>query len=196
MTNSDHVAQFLKKDEEGLTLKMREVLQELVQEPDVRRACANAEVPYGTVKSWLQKETGFRAAYDNLTRIAIDVIKDAMESTAMKATGMYDEAIDATDIINTEVKCPECDHHFHTEVAQPNWAARLKAGETALKVARVLKDVKETTSVHVSLTMDEMIALARTKADPPLPIPPSMRTRLRAKGAISEIDPSTLLPTR
>ncbi len=189
--NGDRIHRFNRKDEDGLTLAMREVLQEMAHEPDIRRACGNAKVPFSTVKSWLQKEPGFQAAYDNLTTPATELIREIMEGHAMRATGMYAEAIDATDVVDVEVKCPDCDNVFHTEVAQPNWQARLKAGEVAMKVARVLKDVRESTHVNIKLTLEEAVAVAAIKSG--RPVPPAMFARLRAKGALDEVDTSSLL---
>lgn len=128
-----------------------------------REACEKAGVPANSLKYWLAHEPAFQKAYNSLLGPAVEVARDMIESTAVRAAGMYDEAIDAIKGIDCTVVCPACQHEFSAKVGEPDWAARLRAGDTVLKVSRILKDVKEIGATITHLSVEESLALARLK---------------------------------
>jgi hypothetical protein len=170
------------KDEDGLTLVQRRCLQELALTTNWRQACDNADVPANTLRHWLSTDAPFQAAYNDLLGPAIAVARDMIESTALKAAGMYEEAVEAVNMVELELVCPECKHEFSIANPRPDWATRLRAGDTVLKVAKLLIDRKEISGTLTHLTLEETLAVARWKHDKQ--IPPVMIERLRQKGLI------------
>lgn len=181
MTNGS-TRQLLAKDKDGLTLLQRRTLQELAFTPDWREACVKVKVSPNTVKHWLTTEESFRLAYNNLLGPAVEITRDMLESAAIKAAGMYEEAVEAIKMVELEVHCPKCKHEFSVTNTRPDWNARLRAGDTLLKVSKILVERKEIEGTVTHLSLEERIALARWKHDGQ--IPPSMVERLRQKGEI------------
>jgi hypothetical protein len=151
------------KDADGLTLVQRRLLQELALTADWRQACANAEVPANTLRHLLSTNVAFVDAYNKLLGPAVEVARDMMESTAVKAAGMYEEAVEAVRMVELEIVCPECKHEFSTTNPYPDWATRLRAGDTVLKVTKLLKDVKEISGSITHLNMEQSLALAKAR---------------------------------
>ena len=175
--------QLLARDADGLMLNQRRLLQELAQVADWRKACENAEINPGTARRWLTSDAEFMQAYNALLGPSLDIARDLMESTALKAAGMYDEALEAVKILDQEVVCPECHHEFTTEIASPDWNARLRAGDTVLRVGHILKDVKQIEGSITHLSMEESLALAKAKYcmknDLPLNLPPALMAKIQ-----------------
>ena len=177
-----------RRDGDGLRVEQRRFFQELADTGDPRRACASAEISWNRFKTWLQRDRHFQTAFDNALGPAVDIVREMLETSATKAAGVLDEALDSNESFEQDVVCPnpECGHQFTTRVQIPNWAIRLRAGEMILKGARVLKDSKEIkfegTMTH--LTMDQHIALAAFKAG--RTIPPNARSELERAGLLTE----------
>ncbi len=171
------------RDADGLTLTQRRALQELAFTDDWRQACVKAKVSPHSVKHWLSTNEAFHTAYNNLLGPAVAVVRDMMESSAVKAAGMYEKALDALKTVEREIRCPECQHEFILPESGPDWNARLRAGDTVMRVAKVLKDVKEIGGTITHLSMEENLALAsaqhsiRNGQEPT--IPPRMMDKLR-----------------
>lgn len=168
---------------EGLTLVQSRVLQEMALTTDWREACARVEANPRTVRSWLEHDPAFQDAYAALIGPAISTARDLMESSALKAAGVYNEAMEAIKVIEQEVTCPHCSLPFMTEMGMPDWNSRLRAGDTVMKVARILKDVSEKSVTITHLTMEDNLAIARANWEisqglQPT-IPPAMLERLR-----------------
>jgi hypothetical protein len=172
------------RDADGLTLMQRRALQALALTDDWRDACTEAQVSPNSVMHWLSNNEAFRAAYNDILRPNISIIRDMMETTALKATGMYDEAVTAVKMVELEIVCPSCAHKFSLTNPQPDWSTRLRAGDTAMRVAKVLKDVKEIEGTITHLNMEESLALASARyairrGQTPT-IPPQMMAKLRS----------------
>ena len=185
-TDQDTVApnrQLLARDADGLMLNQRRLLQEMAQVTDWRKACENAEIKPETARGWLTRDEAFIQAYNDLLGPAVEIARDLMESSALKAAGMYSEAIEAMKVIDTEVTCPHCRKEFTLESVTPDWNARLRAGDTILKSAKILKDVKEISGSITHLSMEESLALAKAKHAMrnglPLNLPPSLMAKIR-----------------
>jgi hypothetical protein len=182
------------RDKDGLTLAQRRLLGELALTTNWRQACTNAGVPPNTLRSLLSTNKAFQAAYNNLLGPAVEVARDMLESSVIKVAGMYDEAVEAVKMVELEIVCPECKHEFPVANPHPDWATRLRAGDTVLRVAKLLKDVKEISGTITHLTLEESLALARWKHDGQ--ISPSMIERLRQKGLLNETNSPTVVDDR
>ena len=186
--------QLQRRDKDGVTLQQRNVLQALAQEQDWRAACTSVEVLPKTLQGWLQNDEAFGARYDNLLGPSLEIAKDMMEQRALKAAGMYDEALDAVRTIARDVACPKCDHKFTAFQTAPDWSARLKAGDTIMKTAGILIDRRKIEQTNVNLSFEQSMALAqiqyalptakRTGRPPDITVSPSMVEQLKRKGAI------------
>lgn len=151
------------RDGDGLTLVQRRCLQELALTANWRQACDNAEVPPNTLRHWLSTNADFQSAYNDLLGPAVDVARDMIESTALKAAGMYEEAVEAVKMVELEIVCPQCKHEFSVANPRPDWSTRLRAGDTVLKVAKLLIDRKEISGTLTHLSMEQNLALARAR---------------------------------
>lgn len=177
-----------RRDGDGLLVEQRRFFQELADTGDPRRACESAEISWGRFKTWLQRDRNFQTAFDNALGPAVDIVREMLETSATKAAGVLDEALDSNEAFEQDVTCPnpDCQAQFTARIQIPNWAIRLRAGEMILKGARVLKDSREIqfqgTMTH--LTMDQHIALAAFKAG--RSIPPNVRSELDHAGLITE----------
>ena len=186
--------QLQRRDQDGLTLQMRNTLQALAQESDWRVACASVDVLPATLQSWLQNDASFGDRYDQLLGPSIEIAKDMMEQRALKAAGMYDEALDAVRTIARDVSCPKCAHTFTAFQTAPDWSARLKAGDTVMKTAGILIDRRKIEQTNVNLSFEQSMALAQVKyavtlakrigGAPQITVSPSMLEQLKRKGAI------------
>ncbi len=186
--------QLQRRDKDGLTLQMRNTLQALALESDWRIACASVDVLPATLQSWLQNDEAFGNRYDQLLGPSLEIAKDMMEQRALKAAGMYDEALDAVRTIARDVSCPKCGHTFMAFQTTPDWSARLKAGDTIMKTAGILIDRRKIEQTNVNLSFEQSMALAqvqyavtlakRTGGVPQITVSPSMLEQLKRKGAI------------
>ena len=172
------------KDDEGLTLEQRNLLQELgMHAGDWKQACVNSQIPQKRCQRWLANNEAFLSAYNNLVGSSLDIVQDRMEDLAHRAGDMYEEAMEAVRYWSKDVTCPKCTHEFSVPVGGPDWNARLRAGDTLLKSAKILKDVKEISGSITHLSMEESLALAKAKHAMrnglPLNLPPSLMAKIR-----------------
>lgn len=151
------------KDDAGLTLQQRNLLQELAMVPNWREACANAEVSPPVCQKWLRNSPEFREAYNNLIGPALDLVQDKVETMAHEATDIYEDAMKAVHYFSKDVSCPKCSHEFSTPIGGPDWNARLRAGDRILQISRILIDRKQIQQTTVTMTMEQSMALMQYK---------------------------------
>jgi len=168
---------------DGLMLVQRQWLQELLVHGSWRKACTVLQIKERRVRGWLDRDTAFNAAYDNL--ISPDdtkFTKREMEVMSGRAAGMYDEALDAERGRKIKAACPDCGKEFEVGYTVPDWRIRLRAGDTILRASKILQETKEIkgTIFDIHLTGDEAIALLAIRAGKP--VPEAARAKLRAKG--------------
>lgn len=179
------------KDDEGLTLQQRNLLQELALHPgDWRLACTNAEVAPKLCQSWLSTNESFLSAYNNLVGSSLDIVQDRMEDLAHRAGDMYEEAMEAVRYWSKDVSCPKCKHEFSVSIGGPDWNARLRSGDTIMKVSRVLIDRKQIEQTSVKLEVEDFMALKSYEWSVakklPIRVKPSVLDKLRREGLIND----------
>lgn len=171
MTNEDggHSLQLMRRDEDGLMLNQRRLLQALATDPDFRTACREADVKVATAKRWLAKDEAFQRQYDEVLGPTLKLAKEVMESAAFKASVVFEEAVTATKGgLDQEVTCPECEHTFEVRTVVPDWNTRIRAGELIHKVVGLLIDRRQIQTTRVTLTVEELLAVASVQAGNPI----------------------------
>ncbi len=177
------------RDDDGLTLQQRRLLQELAMVPNWREACANAEVSPPVCQKWLKDFPEFREAYNNLIGPALELVQDKVETMAHEATDIYEDAMQAVRYFPKDVSCPKCNHEFSTPVGGPDWNARLRAGDRILQISRILIDRKQIQQTTVALTLEQAMALMQYKwalrNGKPFQAKPSLIDELKRMGEIT-----------
>ena len=173
----------LDRGEDGLTEPQRFFLIELVGTGSAKQALSNVDRDDQALRRWM-KEPDFKRKYDEVIKANIDYLKSGLNNTAAeKVTAVFEEALEAQRPITVKEECPECGHRFTTQVSVDNWATRLKAAETLLKVAGVLKEEKKVDITHMrQLSAAEQSALIAYRHGTYLP--PHMVDRLKELGYI------------
>ncbi len=179
------------KDNEGLTLQQRNLLQELALHPgDWKKACANAEVPPKLCQAWLSTNESFLANYNSLVGSSLDIVQDRMEDLAHRAGDMYEEAMEAVRYWSKDVTCPKCKNEFSVPSGGPDWNARLRSGDTIMKVSRILIDRKQIQQTNVNLSVEQSMALYSYRWSmangESIKVKPSVIDELRRKGVIND----------
>ena len=170
----------------GLLPEQAQFLQELQVQPDWKKACDALGISHGTYRRWIREDTAFRAAYNSMHEGVIDAVRAQLEATAQKAAEVFDEAVGATRDITVEFKCPHCNGAVKITAEVPDWNTRMRAGEISLKVAKILKDVKEVggTVTIAQLPLHLQLAWAAFKRDGRDAIPPASYDELVQYGII------------
>lgn len=176
-----------RRDLDGLSLPQRRLLQEFALTPDPKVACDQAEVKFSTFRSWLQKDKDFGDAYDELLGRAIELAKDLVEASSVRASGVFEEALTAVKISALHVNCPSCNERFEVEASRPDWTTRLKAANAIAKISGLIVDQYHIEKIVFQPTLEEMVAIAKARRGDL--IPPIMRTHLLASGV--NLDPDT-----
>lgn len=179
------------KDDEGLTLQQRALLEELGMHPgDWRQACKNAEVLPSLLQGWLARNPAFLAAYNGLIEAPLDIVKEQMEDTAHKAAAMYDEAVGAVKMVELDVACPKCQHEFSVVNPLPDWNTRLRSGDMAMQISGLKIDRKQIEQMNVNLTVEQSMALMSWRYSKqngkPVTVKPSVLDELRRKGVLND----------
>jgi hypothetical protein len=175
-----------KRDERGLLLEQKLVLQELEQHSDWKRACDAADVTHDKFRRWLRIDEPFKTAFNLQNAQQTDTVRKQIELSAQKAGEVYDEALTANKDLTLEVTCPNCKHEMKITAEVPDWSTRLKAGEVVLKVGKILKDVKEVSGKITVEQLDLPLRLALAAHEAGRPIPPGFYNRLVADGFIKQ----------
>lgn len=168
------------KDERGLSLQERRVLVEIARTGSWQEAAKNLAMTRRQMQTLFGRPE-FKQHYDELFNT--EEVENAKRELNMVVSGLgklYEDALIAETDVRTRVACPKCNHRFEVVTRVLDWAARLKAGETLMKYARLLKDersVKVEGNVGViHMTAGEYIALQRLRMG--LPVPEHIYRRL------------------
>ena len=174
-----------RRDGDGLMLDQRRFISALVESGDVREVCRQESISWNRFKGWVQKDLHFQEALDRAIGPSVETVRAMMEHSAIKAAGVYDDALEAVHYITESVKCPcGCEHTFDVQILWKDWGTRLKAGEVVLKAAKVLKDVREVHGTVTHLSLEENIALQRMRRG--LSIPPHIEAKFRERNLLPE----------
>jgi len=174
--------------ESGLLPEQLSVLQELANLPDWKKACDAIGISHASFRRWIRQDTAFRDAYGHMHTGIIDAVRAQLNATAQKAAEVFDEATEATKDITIDIKCPTCNTDIKVTAEVPDWNTRMRAGETSLRVAKILKDVKEVegTITLAQLPLYLQIAYASYRREGPRAIPPGAYDQLVQYGIIKE----------
>lgn len=168
-----------RRDANGLLIEQRRFFQELAVYGDPKKACEEADITWGRFKNWLSRDKHFQEAYDNMLSPSLDLVREMLETSAPKAAGVVDAALDSDDTMEYDVVCDEQHEgprHFKTYIKIPNWQVKLRASEMIFKATKLLKDVKEISGTVTHMTLEDRIALASHNAGRTLP--PNVKNRL------------------
>lgn len=171
-----------RRDPDGLLIEQRRFFQELALYGDPKIACEKADVSYNRFKSWLGRDRHFQAAYDTALGPSLNIVREMLETSAPRAAGVLDEALEASDPMEHDTICPECNHHFMIVIQIPNHQVKLKASEMILRATRMLKDVREVEGTITHIGLEDRLALSMYKAwqtGVGSPIPPNVLSRLK-----------------
>lgn len=176
----------------GLLPEQVQVLQELQTQPDWKKACDAVGVSHSSFRRWMRSDAAFREQYNRMHENVVDAVRAQLEATAQKAAEVFDEAVEATKDQTIELKCPHCGGEIKVTAEVPDWQTRIKAGEVSLKVAKVLKDVKEVGGVITiaQLPLHLQLAYAAFKREGRDAIPPGSYDQLVQYGIIKGELPS------
>lgn len=177
-----------RRDGDGLMIDQRRFITALVEVGDVREVCRQEGIPWSRFKGWIGKDRHFQEAFDRAIGPSVETVRAMMEDSAIKAAGVYDDALEAVHYITESVKCPECSHAFDVQILWKDWGTRLKAGEVVLKAAKVLKDVREIQSSVTHLTLEETIALQQARRGQR--VPPYLEAKFREQKLLEERTPA------
>jgi hypothetical protein len=168
----------------GLTIDQNQLIQELKLTNNWKLACDRVGISYDRFRDWMRRNQTFQRAYEELHAGTVNAVRKQLEASAQKAAEVFDEALDATKDVEIETTCPSCQAEIKITAQVPDYATRLKAGETVLKVGRVLKDVKEIEGrvTVASLPLHLQLALAAWREGQP--IPPGYQRELNELGFI------------
>lgn len=168
---------------QGLAPADHKLLQEIIATGSWQQAADNLSLPRRSVREKFARNKAFREAYEALfVGDEVEATKRELEMGATGLGGLYEDAINAELTKPIQVECPKCQNKFRVFVTMMDWATKLRAGETLLKLTRILKDEK---SVKVGgmvgvvhMGMDEYLALQRLKMG--LHIPDHIYAKLTA----------------
>src|SRR5581483_7880592 len=118
----------------GLTADQNLVMQELSRHGNWKRACDTTGVSYERFRHWMRKDPHFRRAFEEMNGETVESVKRQLESSAQRAAEVFDDALEAMKDAKLDIKCPACGVEIKIEAEVPDYATRLKAGETILKV--------------------------------------------------------------
>ena len=180
----------VERDERGLTLLDRRLLQEIALTGSWQQAADALGLTRRQVRERFKIQS-FKEQYDAIfDSEEIQATKRELELVATGTGKLYEEALNAEKTRNVATVCPDCGHKFSIFVQVVDWMARLKAGETLLKLTKLLKDERKVQVegqvgvVHMSA--GEYLALQRLRMG--LPVPEHIYRRLQALSQSSEFD--------
>lgn len=173
----------------ALNKNQLDFLQELALEGDWHVAADKVGVTRRQVYRWFDNPV-FKQKYDE-TFPSADELKTTMRelhSAAGELGSLYSDAMQAEMSKKVQVDCPNCQAKFPIFVKVMDWATKLKAGDTLLKVVglwkdeRTVKNEHKGTVAHVDMSLAEWSAMKRLEMG--LPIPPHVRKILEDKGLL------------
>lgn len=180
------------EDAQGLTLTERRMLQEIAAVGDWEKAAKNMNMDKRKVRSMF-KRAAFKREYDILFPVEEARVTQAELTLISEDAGtIYRQAIDAEIEKKIPVECDECGHKQYVLVKVMDWAVKLRAIETLLKVAHVIKDERslkveaKVDVVNVQLTTGEFLALKQLEMG--MPVPEHIYRQLEVKSKDSGFD--------
>ena len=184
------------RNEIGLSLVERRLIQEIAILGSWEKAADSLGMTRRQVRALFKKEP-FKLAYDELFDAEdLETTKRELTLAASDVASIYEEAKNAEMTKRVQATCPKCTHKFDVLVTVANWATRLKAGDTLLKITGLLQDRKNVKVegtvgvVNVHLSAEEMLALQRLKMG--LDVPEHIYRRLEETSRAGRFD----LPAR
>ena len=163
------------EDEQGLTLVERQLLTEIAMTGSWQKAAHSLGMDKRKVRA-LMKRDAFKREYDKLFSVeAVAATAKELTLISENAGDIYEEAVKAELEKKFPVTCEECGHKQTVLVKVMDWPTKLRAIETVLKIARVIKDERslkveaDIQITHVELTTGEYLALERLHRGMPVP---------------------------
>ena len=174
-----------------LTQQQLSLLQEIAMEGDWHVAATKVGMTYRQVRALFTNNPMFKQAYDDLfTTEELKTTARELEMASSELGQLYQDAMSAEMAKQVLADCPACGHKFKLFVKVMDWATKLKAGETLLKITRLLKDEKsvkmegKATVEHVHMELADKVAIWRVEMG--LPVPPHIHDRLVKLGLLTE----------
>lgn len=171
------------RDEKGLTLPQRQLLQELVATGSLEQSATNLEITPRRIRYWLTHDPSFQAAFDDMFGVKdIEATKKLLGMAAGQAVEVYEEAMKADMKKTVKVPCENCGKMLNVTITIADTGARLKAADALMKISGLLKDTKKIEGMvgHVHLTGAEYITLLKLQAG--MQVPEAAKQSLIAKG--------------
>lgn len=164
----------IERDDQGLTLQHRRVLQEIAIHGDFKKAAANTGLTPTKIRRMLQTDPQFREAYNQM--FSVDDLKateSELQLAVQDVAEIFNEAKNAELFKSIRVTCPHCNESFDVDVKNTDWATKLRAAESLAKMTRLWKDQKSVevkgNVTHLVMTPDLMVALMALRAGRHIP---------------------------
>lgn len=163
------------RDDQGLTLLERRVLQEIADHGDFKKAAANTGMTPAKIRRMLQTEPQFKEAFDQLfSPDDLKATESELQLAVQDVAEVFNDAKNAELVQSKTVTCPcGCDHTFSVSFKSADWATKLRAAESLAKMTRLWKDQKnikvEGSVALVNMTPDQYLALQAVRMGRPIP---------------------------
>jgi len=198
MTNA--VVRAEERDQAGLTLLERRVIQEIALTGDFKKAAGSLGITATQIRRMLRDDPQFKEAYDQT--FALDDLQHVESELRLAVTdvaGVFNEAKDAELTRRETVTCPcGCGHKFTVVIPVADWATRLRAAEDLAKITRLWKDQRDikvegqVSVVHLSIP--DQIALQALEAGRPIPSHVYEHLKDYARSANIQLPPNPSAP--
>lgn len=155
----------VERDDQGLTLQERRVLQEIAVHGDFKKAAANTGLTANKIRRMLQTDPQFKAAFDSLfSPDDLKATESELQLAVQDVAEIFNDAKNAELYKTIDVTCPcGCGHTFKEQVKNTDWATKLRAAESLAKMTRLWKDQKnikvEGAVALVNMTPAQYLAL-------------------------------------
>lgn len=176
------------RDDKGLTLKERKLLAEIALSGSWQEAADSTGWTRRQVQRLFIENESFKHEYDAMFGTEeLEVVKRELNLVTSGSGKVFEDALNAEMTKVVHAKCPQCGHSWKIFVTVMDWTAKLRAGETLLKIANIFKetkDVKHSGNVSVvTMTITESLAIRSILAG--VRPPRHILDDLRAKGLIT-----------
>ena len=164
--DQDGRSDLVKRDDDGLMPKQRELLEALAENPDWRAAADALGLQPRRVGRWLREDPAFMSHYTAIFKASTEVAKLRVEGATEEAAETLVDLLESWKSV--EFKCEHCGKK--NEVSVENSSIRAKAAELILKTGGVLVDRRETkvTGEILHLNFTQKIALAQLQNGDPI----------------------------
>jgi hypothetical protein len=175
----------------GLSLTQKRALTALSEEPNINRACKEADISRQTLRLWLRTIPSFAQQYNELLSSYGDEARAQLASLLPKAGEAFERALDATQPFEVEVTCPKCGETFKEEVQVPAWNTVVKVAENVFKQhGQLTTKVEGTVSgqvTHLHMTTEDMLQLEKIRRYGLTAVPPEIRQSLSERGFLEDV---------